>query len=109
MSLTMLIVLLIILCLVLIGGLIFFGISSARNAKARHQLLYDLVDGRMTELITMHKTAAELLGRAAERTDQIMRERQEKERLDEQRHIQTVEQADRFMTEQEKPVPKDKL
>jgi hypothetical protein len=107
MSLT-LILLLIIGGVVLIGALIVFIVYSSRQATQRHMVLYDLVDGRMTELIALNKTAAELVGRAAERTEQGVRDQHEKEQSDLHRRIQTTEQANRFMTEQETGEPKEK-
>jgi F0F1-type ATP synthase membrane subunit b/b' len=91
-----------------VGTLIYFAIRSSQKARERYMTLYDLTDGRMTELIALNKQAAELVGRAAERADQIVREQREKDQSDLQRRIQTTEQADRFMTEQEKAVPPEK-
>ena len=86
--------------LLLIGGLVTLIIFFIQRTTTRHKTLYDLMDGRMTELIALNKQAAELAGRASERSDQLLRDQQEKAQSDAQRRIETTEQANRIMMEQ---------
>jgi hypothetical protein len=77
------------------------AIRSSQKASKRYVTLYDLMDGRMTELIALNKQASELAGRASERAEQLVREEKEREESDRSRRTYTTDQANRIVTEQE--------
>ena len=79
----------------------FLAWSRSRKVPIFLEELKLQLDGRLTQLLAKTDEAGKLIGRAAERADQLIRDQTEKDQSDITRRTYTTDQADRIVTEQE--------